>query len=63
MKNRIGNMRVDQNKANESLSRLQCDLDDLYERHIDLQTRSMRENLIFTGIPMTTQDEESDETE
>ena len=36
-----------------NLFRLQIDLDELHDKHIDLQTRSMRENLIFTGIPLT----------
>ncbi|VDI59295.1 Hypothetical predicted protein [Mytilus galloprovincialis] len=39
------------------------DLDDLYDRHIDLQTRSMRENLIFTGIPLHDKDEHMEQTE
>ncbi|CAG2247197.1 unnamed protein product [Mytilus edulis] len=39
------------------------DLEDLKERHIDLQTRSMRENLVFSGIPQTNPEEESEETE
>lgn len=37
---------------------LQKDLGHIYERHIDLQTRYMRENLIFTGIPLPTQNDE-----
>ena len=48
---------------NENVCRLNKDLNELYERHIDLQTRSMRENLVFTGIEQTNMEVESDETE
>ena len=34
------------------MTRLQKDLDDLHERHIELQARTVRENLIFTEIPL-----------
>ncbi|CAC5388880.1 unnamed protein product [Mytilus coruscus] len=56
-------IREDTDSANEAIFRLQKDLDELYTRHIDLQTRSMRENLIFTGIPMQDKFEESESTE
>lgn len=51
------------NATNNTIFRLQQDLDDLYDRHIDLQTRSMRENLIFTGIPLQDKDEQTEQTE
>ncbi|VDI39621.1 Hypothetical predicted protein [Mytilus galloprovincialis] len=56
-------IREDADSANDAIFRLQKDLDELYTRHIDLQTRSMRENLIFTGIPMHDKFEESETTE
>ncbi|XP_061173535.1 uncharacterized protein LOC133182701 [Saccostrea echinata] len=37
----------------EELKAVRLDLSDLKERHLDLQTRSMRDNLIFDGIPET----------
>ncbi|CAC5398786.1 unnamed protein product [Mytilus coruscus] len=40
-----------------------ADLEDLKERHIDLQTLSTLENLVFSGIPQIISDEESEETE
>ncbi|CAC5393962.1 unnamed protein product [Mytilus coruscus] len=33
------------------LDDIRRDLNNLNERHLDVQTRSMRENLVFTGIP------------
>ena len=38
--------------TNDDVTRLQKDLDDLHERHIELQARTVRENLIFTEIPL-----------
>jgi hypothetical protein len=35
------------------LQTMRSDLNDLKERHLDLQSRSMRDNLIFDGIPET----------
>ena len=49
-------------EINDNMERLTSELYDLRERHIDLQTRSMRENLIFSGIPETTENETSEET-
>ena len=46
-----------------TITRMQTELKNLHERHIDLQTRSMRENLVFTGIEMNSPNEESDATE
>ena len=48
---------------NTNVYRLKKDLDELYERQIDLQTRSMRENLVFTGIRQSSEDEGSKEKE
>lgn len=63
VKTKITDIRHENEGQNDAIARLQADLDDLYEKHIDLQTRSMRENLIFTGIPLEQKDEESDLTE
>jgi hypothetical protein len=35
------------------LQTMRSDLNDIKERHLDLQSRSMRDNLIFDGIPGT----------
>lgn len=35
------------------LQKLSCEMNDLNERHVDLQSRSMRDNLIFHGIVET----------
>ncbi|CAC5398032.1 unnamed protein product [Mytilus coruscus] len=56
-------IRSEKDATNNTIFRLQQDLDDLYDRHIDLQTRSMRENLIFTGIPLHDKDEQTEQTE
>ena len=40
-------------RCSSDLSAVVGGLDDLYERHLDLQTRSMRDNLIFDGIAET----------
>ena len=59
----LTDIKSDNSTSNEMIIKLQSDLDELHDRHIDLQMRSMRENLIFTGIPITGKDESSDETE
>ncbi|CAG2192233.1 unnamed protein product [Mytilus edulis] len=38
-------------------------MDELHERHVDLQIRSMRENLVFSGIPELSENEPSEQTE
>ncbi|CAC5420788.1 unnamed protein product [Mytilus coruscus] len=58
VKGACAGIREDTDFANDAIFRLQKDLDELYTRYIDLQTRSMRENLIFTGIPMQDKFEE-----
>ena len=50
-------------KMNRTLHTLQANLSDLNERHIDLQTRSMRENLVFWGLPLTDINESVEQTE
>ncbi|VDI28479.1 Hypothetical predicted protein [Mytilus galloprovincialis] len=42
---------------------LRADMDELHERHVDLQIRSMRENLVFSGIPELSENEPSEQTE
>ncbi|CAG2239766.1 unnamed protein product [Mytilus edulis] len=42
---------------------LRADMDELHERHVDLQIRSMRENLVFSGIPELSENESSEQTE
>ncbi|CAC5371235.1 unnamed protein product [Mytilus coruscus] len=42
---------------------LRADIDELHERHVDLQIRSMRENLVFSGIPELSENEPSTQTE
>ncbi|CAC5411797.1 unnamed protein product [Mytilus coruscus] len=56
-------IRSEKDATNNTIFRLQQDLDDLYDRHIDLQTRSIRENLTFTGIPLHDKDEQTEQTE
>ena len=36
---------------------LRADLSELQERQLDLQTRSMRDNLVFDGIPETNEED------
>ena len=55
MKTQMAEVRTDTRETNENVIQLQKDLDDLHDSHIDLQTRSIRENLIVTGIPQTEQ--------
>lgn len=62
IKSEMEEIRQDNRELNGHLYQLTNDMRDLRERHIDLQTRSMRENLIFTGIPEKREGEESDET-
>ncbi|CAG2205477.1 unnamed protein product [Mytilus edulis] len=63
MKSEVTAIRSENNKVAENMQKVQNNLDELQEKHLDLQIRSMRENLVFTGIPMTTENEESDTTE
>ncbi|XP_041369643.1 uncharacterized protein LOC121383617 [Gigantopelta aegis] len=42
------------------IAEMRLNYDELKERHLDLQSRSMRENLIFTGIPETGPDENTE---
>ncbi|CAC5417358.1 unnamed protein product [Mytilus coruscus] len=42
---------------------LRADIDELHERHVDLQIRSMRENLVISGIPELSENEPSEQTE
>ena len=51
----------DNDKMINSIDRLGKDLHDLQERHIDLQTSFMRENLVVTWIPQTNPNEETEE--
>ncbi|XP_062615270.1 uncharacterized protein LOC134277008 [Saccostrea cucullata] len=44
----------------EELEAVRSDLCDLKERHLDLQTRSMRDNLIFEGIAETQEEDAED---
>ncbi|CAC5425624.1 unnamed protein product [Mytilus coruscus] len=37
----------------QDVGQLLRNFDQLFERHLDLQTRTMRENLVFTGIPLS----------
>ncbi|XP_041369922.1 uncharacterized protein LOC121383892 [Gigantopelta aegis] len=43
------------------IAEMRVNYDELKERHLDLQSRSMRENLIFTGIPETGPDENTEQ--
>ncbi|KAK6167153.1 hypothetical protein SNE40_021248 [Patella caerulea] len=43
------------------VEQLRHDFGNLLERHLDLQTRSMRENLIFSGIPEKAETEDTEE--
>lgn len=63
VKTLLNEIKTDNLEMNENVGQLKTELKELHDRHIDLQTRSMRENLIFSGIPMADKNEESDETE
>ncbi|CAC5407039.1 unnamed protein product [Mytilus coruscus] len=43
------------------MSNLKSDLSNLHDKHLDLQTRSMRENLVFTGLPLTNDTEDTED--
>ena len=55
-------LKVENEEMGQNLRLLQLNLNDLNERHIDLQTRSMRENLVFWGLPLE-ENEEVEQTE
>ncbi|CAC5406389.1 unnamed protein product [Mytilus coruscus] len=63
VKNSLSEIRSENIEATKTIARLRNDLEDLNERQLDLQIRSMRENLIFTGIPMYDKIEQSEDTE
>lgn len=62
IKSEIHEIKTSHSEVNMHVNRLSRELVELRERHIDLQTRSMRENLVFAGIPESNEDEQSDET-
>ena len=62
MKTDISDIKSYNEEIGVNFNRLTTDLNDLRERHLDLQTRSMRENLIFSGIQESSDNEESEET-
>ena len=63
MKSEVTAIRSENNEVAENMQKVQKNFDELQGKHLDLQIRSMRENLVFTGIPMATENEESDTTE
>ncbi|CAG2188707.1 unnamed protein product [Mytilus edulis] len=63
VKKNLTEIRSENEEAIETIAKLQKDFDDLNEKQLDLQTRAMRENLVFTGIPMHDKNELSDDTE
>lgn len=63
IKHGISDIRSENEIMNNTVLCLNQQLNELNEKHLDLQTRSMRENLIFTGIPMEDKNETSDATE
>ncbi|CAG2195334.1 unnamed protein product [Mytilus edulis] len=63
VKKHLTEIRSENEEATKTIDKLRTDFEDLNERQLDLQTRSMRENLIFTGIPMYDESEQSEETE
>ena len=63
VKSLLTEIKADNFEMCKNMGQLKTDLQELHNRHIDLQTRSMRENLIFTGIPMPNKYESSDDTE
>ncbi|CAC5358810.1 unnamed protein product [Mytilus coruscus] len=63
MKTDISDIRSYNKEIGGNVKRLTTDFkNDLRERHLDLQTRSMRENLIFSGIQESSDNEENEET-
>lgn len=50
---RIQTLETTNANLSAQLQKLSCEMNDLNERHVDLQSRSMRDNLIFHGIAET----------
>lgn len=50
METHVKNLLVENTSVREELSKVKNEMESLTRRHIDLQSRSMRDNLIFTGI-------------
>ncbi|XP_062616527.1 uncharacterized protein LOC134278225 [Saccostrea cucullata] len=53
MKKSVSNIRIENEMILNELEMVRNKFEDLNERHLDLQTRSMRDNLVFSGIPET----------
>ncbi|CAG2220427.1 unnamed protein product [Mytilus edulis] len=49
------------NDMSLDVDNLKSDLSNLHDKHLDLQTRSMRENLVFTGLPLTNETEDTED--
>ncbi|CAC5423897.1 unnamed protein product [Mytilus coruscus] len=49
----VSKLQTEHDDMIQDVGQLQRDFDQLFERHLDLQTRTMRENLVFTGIPLS----------
>lgn len=59
MKKVVNNLVKENSSLKDDVSFVASDLHDLRERHIELQSRTMRDNLIFTGI----HEDDSEDTE
>lgn len=50
VKSTVLEIRSENASSKDDITCLQANLEDVHTRHIDLQCRSMRGNLVFTGI-------------
>ena len=57
MKDTVKKLNDMSDSSNSEMHDLRADLSELQERHLDLQTRSMRDNLVFDGIPETNEED------
>ncbi|KAK6171920.1 hypothetical protein SNE40_018341 [Patella caerulea] len=51
-----------QRELNQGMATMKQNYSELFERHLDLQTRSMRDNLVFAGLPVSESDDENTES-
>ena len=57
MKDTVKKLNDMSDSSNSEMHDLRADLSELQERHLDLQSRSMRDNLVFDGIPETNEED------
>ncbi|CAC5407644.1 unnamed protein product [Mytilus coruscus] len=57
----VSQLQAEYNDMSLDVDNLKSDLSNLHDKHLDLQTRSMRENLMFTGLPLTNDTEDTED--